>query len=327
MTGRVPTRERARTMEKTEGGVPMATVATPTSSGSATERVRTTKTRGLDRATEQPMPPGTKARARSLGLDPARADALERAADDAKSALEVRAEKGGSRSRADGGRGRGRDGGRRKTNLTPGPPGESGDRSKRAARWQRPSLEALKGRTLTQEDRAWLETVKEAAYRGDRRTIEAIASRFGHDRLPPGDLTPSEVRRIRNHVDKYACGWGCPGVVVVGSAARGQRRGIEDPSLPIGKGEGGRSDIDYALHPRHQHLAYGPGYEERWHGLPSVDSTRDEVLGTIGAPFADTHAWGDQPGIYFFKGRAPIYIPGGVLPERRDEGSDFDNPP
>ena len=54
-----------------------------------------------------------------------------------------------------------------------------------------------------------------------------------------GDLTETEIVRIRSVVDRA----GRP-IDVVGSAARGERRGVGS-DLPIGEGPGTRSDIDY----------------------------------------------------------------------------------
>lgn len=69
----------------------------------------------------------------------------------------------------------------------------------------------------------------------------AISSRPG--RL--GDLTNAEVRSIQSVVDR-----GQRPLDVVGSAARGTRRGV-GTNLPIGKGPGTRSDIDYTIHSRY----------------------------------------------------------------------------
>lgn len=75
-----------------------------------------------------------------------------------------------------------------------------------------------------------------------------------------GDLTHGEVRQIQRAARAVE-----RGVTVVGSAARGQRRGVGS-GLPIGKGPGTRSDIDYVAPP--SHLAHWAGFEHR---LPSIN--------------------------------------------------------
>lgn len=62
-----------------------------------------------------------------------------------------------------------------------------------------------------------------------------------------GDLTSGEVGQIQGVVDSA----GRP-LNVVGSAARGARRGIGS-DVPIGKGAGTRSDIDYVVPPGRSH--------------------------------------------------------------------------
>jgi hypothetical protein len=75
-----------------------------------------------------------------------------------------------------------------------------------------------------------------------------------------GDLTIGEVNQIQKVVNEA----GRP-LEVVGSAARGTRRGLGS-NLPLGKGEGTKSDIDYITH--HQYL---PRFMEIQGKLPSLD--------------------------------------------------------
>ena len=87
-----------------------------------------------------------------------------------------------------------------------------------------------------------------------------------------GDLTPQEIQQIQRVVDDA----GRP-MEVVGSAARGERRGI-GTNLPFGKGDGTRSDIDYMTH-----YQYMPFFMNRQHSLPNIDP-RTGVIGGIGNP-------------------------------------------
>lgn len=67
-----------------------------------------------------------------------------------------------------------------------------------------------------------------------------------------GDLTVSEINQIQNIVNQAE-----RPLEVVGSAANGTRRGIGS-NLPIGKGIGTRSDIDYVV-PHGSIFAYEGG--------------------------------------------------------------------
>jgi hypothetical protein len=58
----------------------------------------------------------------------------------------------------------------------------------------------------------------------------------------PGTLTPEEAKEIQDIADKH----NTP-IDVVGSRAEGRGRNIDKPSLPVGKGEGTRSDIDIRI--------------------------------------------------------------------------------
>lgn len=75
-----------------------------------------------------------------------------------------------------------------------------------------------------------------------------------------GDLTALEARQIQNVVNQA----GRP-LEVVGSAANGTRRGV-GTDLPIGKGPGTRSDIDYISPPSSQ--SYFEGLQSQ---LPGID--------------------------------------------------------
>lgn len=83
------------------------------------------------------------------------------------------------------------------------------------------------------------------------------ASRAGN---PGSGLTFAEVRQIQSIVNQA----GRP-LDVVGSAATGTRRGV-GTNLPIGKGPGTRSDIDYVTGP--SSLPYFDGLQGK---LPSLD--------------------------------------------------------
>ncbi len=80
----------------------------------------------------------------------------------------------------------------------------------------------------------------------------------GADKL--GDLTKTEIKQIQEVVNEA----GRP-IEIVGSAARGDRRNV-GTDLPIGKGEGTRSDIDYVLQP--SSASYFEGFEL---SLPGLD--------------------------------------------------------
>ena len=73
----------------------------------------------------------------------------------------------------------------------------------------------------------------------------SAAGQSGGSPVPQGlgDLTEEEIRQIQSVVD----GAGRP-LEVVGSAAKGVRRGL-GTGLPLGKGPGTRSDIDYLIPP------------------------------------------------------------------------------
>src|SRR5262249_19733310 len=104
-----------------------------------------------------------------------------------------------------------------------------------------------------------------------------------------GDLTPDEIKAIQTTVDQA----GRP-LEVVGSAAKGVRRGV-GTELPIGKGEGTRSDIDYLV--PHGSFPYYNGLEG---GLPSLDP--GGIIGGIHNPFMG-------PAIRFEPGADPFFVP------------------
>jgi hypothetical protein len=65
--------------------------------------------------------------------------------------------------------------------------------------------------------------------------------------IPPGTLSASEIAETQQIASKYNTK-----IDVVGSRASGAGRGVDDPTLPVGKGPGTRSDIDFrydTLHP------------------------------------------------------------------------------
>ena len=105
-----------------------------------------------------------------------------------------------------------------------------------------------------------------------------------------GDLTKAEVNTIQKVVDKAQ-----RPLEVVGSAAKGTRRGVGS-SLPIGKGPGTKSDIDYISHPAH--LPYLMELQKK---LPNIDPKHGISPGTIN-PFIG-------PGIRFEPGSKPSFIP------------------
>jgi RHS repeat-associated protein len=110
---------------------------------------------------------------------------------------------------------------------------------------------------------------------------------------PLGDLSEEEVRQIQQVVDDA----GRP-LEVVGSAARGERRN-PGTDLPFGKGEGTRSDIDYAIPP--SSIEYFNAVDAT-HRLPDVDPHH-------GLP-PSIHSPHDGPSIRFSPGEDPQFIPG-----------------
>jgi hypothetical protein len=96
-----------------------------------------------------------------------------------------------------------------------------------------------------------------------------IDARAGNSQCRFGDLTNSEVRQIQKVVNRA----GRP-LEVVGSAAAGARRGV-GTDLPIGKGPGTRSDIDYLAPP--SSLQYFQGIQQR---LPGIDPKTGIIPGT-----------------------------------------------
>jgi hypothetical protein len=119
--------------------------------------------------------------------------------------------------------------------------------------------------------------------------IRSAAGAFG--RAGFGDLTIAEVRQIQSVVNQA----GRP-LEVVGSAARGTRRGI-GTDLPIGKGPGTRSDIDFLVVPSSN--PYFRGLESQ---LPSLDPLTGIIPGA-GNKFIG-------PVIRFEPGVSPSFIPG-----------------
>jgi len=110
---------------------------------------------------------------------------------------------------------------------------------------------------------------------------------------PLGDLSEDEVRQIQEVVDDA----GRP-LEVVGSAARGERRN-PGTDLPFGKGEGTRSDIDYAIAPSSIEYFNEVNAANR---LPDVDPHH-------GLP-PSLHSPHDGPSIRFSPGEDPQFIPG-----------------
>ena len=105
-----------------------------------------------------------------------------------------------------------------------------------------------------------------------------------------GDLTDAEMQQIQAVVDRA----GRP-LEVVGSAAQGTRRGIGS-GLPVGKGQGTRSDIDYLVAPGSaQH------YQSLQRLLPSIEPGAGLIPGTHN-PFMG-------PAIRFEPGSPPQFIP------------------
>jgi hypothetical protein len=83
---------------------------------------------------------------------------------------------------------------------------------------------------------------------------------------------------------------------VIGSAASGARRGI-GTDLPIAKGPGTRSDIDYLIYPSNL-----PYFEGITGGLSSIDPKTGIVPGAAN-PF-------QGPSIRFEPGATPKFVPG-----------------
>jgi RHS repeat-associated protein len=110
---------------------------------------------------------------------------------------------------------------------------------------------------------------------------------------PLGDLSEEEARQIQAVVDDA----GRP-LEVVGSAARGERRN-PGTDLPFGKGEGTRSDIDYAIAPSSIEYFNDVNAANR---LPDVDPHH-------GLP-PSLHSPHDGPSIRFAPGEDPQFIPG-----------------
>ena len=97
----------------------------------------------------------------------------------------------------------------------------------------------------------------------------ALRGLLGGGQAKLGDLQPGEVRQIQAVVDEA----GRP-LEVVGSAARGTRRGV-GTDLPIGKGPGTRSDIDYLIPPASREHFGGsvsrlPGIDPKTGGIPGT---------------------------------------------------------
>jgi RHS repeat-associated protein len=105
-----------------------------------------------------------------------------------------------------------------------------------------------------------------------------------------GDLTKAEVKGIQSVVESAE-----RPLEVGGSAASGTRRGV-GTNLPIGKGQGTRSDIDYIAPP--SSLPYFEGYQNR---LPSIDPSSGIIPG-LGNPNIG-------PIIRFEPNAKPVFIP------------------
>ncbi len=105
-----------------------------------------------------------------------------------------------------------------------------------------------------------------------------------------GDLTTGEVRSIQKVVDQAE-----RPLEVGGSAASGTRRGV-GTDLPIGKGPGTKSDIDYLAPPSAQ-----PYFDGLQAGLPGLDPKSGIIPGT-GNPYIG-------PFIRFEPGAKPTFTP------------------
>jgi hypothetical protein len=112
-----------------------------------------------------------------------------------------------------------------------------------------------------------------------------------------GDLTAAEVRAIQAAANETG-----ESLTVVGSAARGTRRGVGS-DWPIGKGAGTRSDIDYLIN-----KPYPPfpsplnDLDHVLPRLPDVNPAHGPIRGTFN-PF-------EGPGIQFQPGKSPVFLPG-----------------
>ncbi len=104
-------------------------------------------------------------------------------------------------------------------------------------------------------------------------TIVVTAERVGAKAAKgAGDLTRAEVRQIQGVVNEA----GRP-LEVIGSAATGTRRNV-GTNLPLGKGPGKRSDIDYVVPP--SSLQHFEGLQGK---LPSIDPKTGIIPG-VGNP-------------------------------------------
>ena len=101
-----------------------------------------------------------------------------------------------------------------------------------------------------------------------------------------GDLTNAEVKQIQNVVDEA----GRP-LDVVGSAAKGERRGV-GTDLPIGKGPGTRSDIDYTASHSNIDFFEKPGLHQK---LLSID--QKGIIGGGYNPFIGQAGIRFEPGV------------------------------
>lgn len=119
---------------------------------------------------------------------------------------------------------------------------------------------------------------------------KVVDAATGAQGLGLGDLTKAEVKDIQKTVDQA----GRP-LEVGGSAASGTRRGV-GTDLPVGKGAGTKSDIDYFTPPSHM-----PYFMDIQHQLPSIDPGTGIAPGTIN-PYMG-------PGIRFEPGSSPTVIP------------------
>jgi hypothetical protein len=82
-------------------------------------------------------------------------------------------------------------------------------------------------------------SVKDAAENEsqDEKAVEGCPSELG-----PGTLTDEELKELQDLADKHDAQ-----IDVIGSRAEGRGRNISDTTLPAGKGEGTRSDIDVRI--------------------------------------------------------------------------------
>ncbi|MEI9961408.1 MAG: hypothetical protein WDM76_09870 [Limisphaerales bacterium] len=112
-----------------------------------------------------------------------------------------------------------------------------------------------------------------------------------------GDLTAAEVRAIQAAADETG-----ESLTVVGSAARGTRRGV-GTDLPIGKGTGTRSDIDYVINKPYPQ--FPSPLNDLDHILPRLPDV-NPAHGVIRGPFNPF----EGPGIHFEPGKSPVVLPG-----------------